>query len=639
MPAAPLFERNLLVPMRDGVELAVDVLRPADGGRVPALLNFGPYHKDGRGGRLAVEAVHRHFVARGYAGVSADLRGLGSSGGISPGAFAAGEGLDGHDLVEWIAAQPWCDGRVGMWGVSYPGVTSLATAATRPPHLQAIVPIHASSDLWRGVAGLGGTRPGFWMRADWGPRMAAYNLMPPQWRDRGGRWERIWSEHLQHAQPWLEAFTAHPGFDDFWKERVIPVDRITCPAMLIGGWRDLYADCTPRDFALLGGPRRLLMGPWKHEFPDNAREAPTAGLREMERWFDRWLRDAEPAVEHEPPVHVYLQGQSARWQAEAEWPPRRQLPQRWKLHPDGSLVDREVPAGECLHRHDPTIGMASLVWDPWTTALDPALPRDQSSDDARSLCWTSAPLTAVMELQGMPLADLDVQASALPLQVVVKLSAVAANGVSTLITTGWSRLDAAAQAPGRVALRITLRASAWRLEPGERLRLAISCADFPRIWPTPVDATLSVLLGSSAIELPVCPTQEPGLPAPQWGPLQPGATASTNDLGGTQGWELTRDLMHDGVRLAATRSERIRIDGSTQLTIDHAYGASVAAARPDQARMSSTTTVRLTDAVGHTDLVCRTLSTAGSSTVDVNIQVDGQPHWQQSWRFGPDADG
>ena len=130
-------ERNVLVPMRDGVSLAVDIVRPA-GGRAPAILNFNPYHKDGRGGRTSVASVHEHFAARGYAAVTADLRGLGNSGGVSPGPFAPGEGLDGHDLVEWIAAQPWCDGNVGMWGVSYPGITSLSTAATRPPHLKTL---------------------------------------------------------------------------------------------------------------------------------------------------------------------------------------------------------------------------------------------------------------------------------------------------------------------------------------------------------------------------------------------------------------------------------------------------------------------------------------------------------------------
>lgn len=630
-------ERNVLVPMRDGVQLAADVLRPAVAQRVPALLNFGPYHKDGRGGRLAVLGVHRHFAALGYACVTADLRGLGNSGGVSPGAFAPGEALDGHDLVEWIAAQPWCNGRVGMWGVSYPGITALSTAATRPPHLQAIVPIHATSDLHRGVVSLGGTSAGFWMRADWGPRMAAYNLMPPQWQDPGGRWARIWAEHLEGNAPWLEAFCTHPGMDAFWRERLVEVERIACPSFLICGWRDLYADCTPQDFARLQAPRRLLMGPWKHEFPDTGREAPVAGLWEMQRWFERWLQQVPNGVEHEPPVRVHVQGRASRWRAETHWPPARMQARSWFLAPGGTLDALSGGSGESLHRHDPTIGMHSLAWDPWTTALDPALPRDQSADDARSLCFTGAPLTATLELQGTPQAELTLCADVLPLHVVVKLSAVSASGQSTLITTGWLRLEPPAVQPGTACtVRVPLRATAFALQPGERLRVAVSCADFPRVWPTPLPAVLQLLHGRSRIEVPETPSPAGDEAPPPWGPLQPGALASAQDLGGAQTWDITRDLMTDAVRLQATRTERIRIDADAVLRIDHAYGASVAAARPDLARMHSTTEACLSQSSGETTLVCRTVSTARGTAVEVDIRLDGQPFWHRDWRFdGP----
>src|SRR5437899_858565 len=105
-------ERNLLIAMADGVTLAGDVVRPAGGGKHPAILNYGPYHKDGRGGRLDVEAFNRHFAARGYAALSVDIRGLGNSGGSNPEPFSPQEGQDGHAIVEWIARQPWCDGNV-----------------------------------------------------------------------------------------------------------------------------------------------------------------------------------------------------------------------------------------------------------------------------------------------------------------------------------------------------------------------------------------------------------------------------------------------------------------------------------------------------------------------------------------------
>ena len=633
MPAVILEQRNVLVPMRDGVKLATDILRPAGTARVPVLLNFGPYHKDGRGGRLAVDSVHRHFAALGYAGVSADLRGLGNSGGVSPGAFHPGEALDGHDLVEWIAAQPWCDGNVGMWGVSYPGITALATAATCPPHLKAIVPIHASADLYRGVVGLGGTASGFWMRADWGPRMAAYNLMPPQWQDPQGRWVKIWAEHLAGNDPWLDAFTAHPDDDDFWRSRRVDVTRITCPTFNICGWRDLYADCTPLDHALIRAPKKLMMGPWKHEFPDTAKEAPAAGLWEMQRWFDRWLKDQANGVAQDPPVSLFVQGRQGHWRAEQGWPPVNIASQTY--HPDaaGGLSTQQPGPAQTDYRYDPTVGMQSLAWDPWTTALDPTLLRDQSADDARSLCFTSAPLAAPLQLVGAPAASLSLTASALPLNVVLKLAAVDANGASTLITSGWLKLDGLLVAGQRTTVQVALRTTAFRLEAGQRLRLSVACADFPRVWPTPLPAVLSVFHGAqTALTLPVQAAAVPaGDAVPAWGPLQAGALASSNDLGGNQGWTTTRDLMTDTVRLEATRRERIRIDPATELEIDHAYGAAVSAARPDLAAMQSTTTVRLVQAAANTELVTRTVSTAGQTRLQVTISRDGQPWWARDW--------
>ena len=633
MTKALIEERNLLATMRDGVSLALDVVRPAGAVRVPALLNFGPYHKDGRGGRLAVDSVHRHFAALGYAGVSADLRGLGNSGGVSPGAFHPGEALDGHDLVEWVAAQPWCDGNVGMWGVSYPGITALATAATRPPHLKAIVPIHASADLYRGVVGLGGTASGFWMRADWGPRMAAYNLMPPQWQDPQGRWAQIWAEHLAGNDPWLDAFTAHPDDDDFWHSRRVDVTRITCPTFNICGWRDLYADCTPLDHALIRAPKKLLMGPWKHEFPDTAKEAPAAGLWDMQRWFDRWLKDQANGVAQEPPVSLFVQGRQGHWRTEQGWPPTNIASQTY--HPDaaGGLSIQQSGPAQTDYRYDPTVGMQSLAWDPWTTALGPSLLRDQSADDARSLCFTSAPLAVPLQIVGAPAASLALMASALPLNVVLKLAAVDANGASTLITSGWLKLDGLVVAGERTTVQVALRTTAFRLEAGQRLRLSVACADFPRVWPTPLPAVLSVFHGAqTALTLPVqAAAVSAGDAVPAWGPLQAGALASSNDLGGTQGWTTTRDLMTDTVRLEATRCERIRIDQATELEIDHAYGAAVSAARPDLAAMQSTTTVRLVQAAACTELVTRTVSTAGQTRLQVTISRDGQPWWERGW--------
>jgi hypothetical protein len=119
--------------------------------------------------------------------------------------------------------------------------------------------------------------------------------------------------------------------------------------------------------------------------------------------------------------------------------------------------------------------------------------------------------------------------------------------------------------------------------------------------------------------------------APKWGPVQASALTSANDLGGAQSWNTSRELMTDTVRLQATRHERIRIDGASELVIDHAYGAAVSAARPDLAAMQSTTTVRFVQAAGCTELVARTVSTAEHTRLQVMVTRDGQPWWSGNW--------
>src|SRR5262245_44702781 len=360
--------------------------------------------------------------------------------------------------------------------------------------------------------------------------MLAYNLSPPLLQDADGRWAQVWAEHLAGNVPWLSSWIDHPSFNNYWQSRVAPMERIACAVFNICGWRDLYADCTPRDFAAIQAPKKLLMGPWKHEFPDKGKEAPCAGLWDMERWFDRWLKGARNGIDDEAPITLFVQGDGGGWRTERAWPPERVAMQDWHLG-SGELSRSALRGGDATHVYDPTVGLHSLAWDPWTTALDPSLPRDHSADDARSLCFTSAPLTEPLELIGHPAALLEVSASDLPLNLVVKLSAVAPNGRSTLITTGWRDLTPLTRPGARIQVEVPLRATAYRLAPGQRLRVAIASADFPRLWPTPKPATLTVH-GSGRVRLPVCP-QAP-VQEPRWGKLQAQALASPNDLGGDQ---------------------------------------------------------------------------------------------------------
>ena len=142
-------ERDLRIPVRDGICLAANLYRPAGAGPGPALLQYTPYLKDGLGGRGNAEVGQIALARRGYACLSVDIRGYGESEGVPSPPFAPRH--DGHDALAWIAAQPWCTGRTGVWGISYGSDTGLSIASTRPPSLGAIVAIHAIDDEFTGV--------------------------------------------------------------------------------------------------------------------------------------------------------------------------------------------------------------------------------------------------------------------------------------------------------------------------------------------------------------------------------------------------------------------------------------------------------------------------------------------------------
>jgi hypothetical protein len=227
-------------------------------------------------------------------------------------------------------------------------------------------------------------------------------------------------------------------------------------------------------------------------------------------------------------------------------------------------------------------------------------------------------------------------ASGGPLCITAKLAAVAPGGRSTLVATGWLDLELRESPTRRVAVepgaryRVTvpLRATAYRVPAGHRLRLCVACADFPRIWPTPRPATLTLFHGASHAVVPVAPNQEPALAPPAWGPLQPEHLHGPADLGGGQRWETRHDLGADVVTLDGTKEEHQQLDPLTRLHTHHRYLASVAGRRPDAARMSSTTEVRIERPVTAVDLTVTTVTTTYQVSVTATITVDGSPFWK-----------
>lgn len=506
-------EKNILVPMKDGAQLAVDLYRAEGVGKCPVVLSAYPYHKDGMVGSGNQHQIS-YFAKRGYAFVMADCRGTGSSGGISTDALDALNPDDLYELVEWVASQPWCDGNVGMTGMSYGGMTALKAASVHPPHLKAIAPIMSPSAFYHDLAFPGGTFNMLGLCGAWCGLMHCMGLMPPFYQDAGGGWEKVWREHLDHYEPYLIASLEHMRYDDYWKKNDIDVEAIETPIFIIDGWQDFALADGIRQFNSAKGPRKIIVGPWTHFYLDLISVEPFDYLNEICRWFDHWLRGINTGIMDEPPVALYVQGAN-KWRFENEWPPARSSEKVFSLGKNGTLAGGK---GSSDFRREyainPAVGTSAGLMTVMPIGIDYA--QDQRTDDALSVTFESAPLRSDMEVMGEPKCKLFMSASTGDVNLIVKLCDVSPDSGSTLVSTGWLRAshrksheEPTPLRPGRVyGVEIGIWPTAYCFKAGHRLRLSISCSDFPRIWPITEPGTVTLYGGKtrhSYLALPVVP--------------------------------------------------------------------------------------------------------------------------------------
>ena len=325
---------NLWIPMPDGARLAARVWLPEDAATdpVPALFEFLPYRKsDGTAVRDALRQPY--FAGHGYAVLRVDMRGSGDSDGVLRDEYTAQEHDDAVACIAWIAAQPWCDGSVGMMGISWGGFNSLQVAARRPPALKALLVIGFTDDRYADdVHYMGGCVLTSQMLS-WSAVMHAYNALPPDPRWVGERWREMWFERLAATAPWVETWLAHQTRDAYWRHGSAgeDYDAIRVPVYAVGGWADSYNNSVPRLLAGLSVPRKGLIGPWVHTFPEVGVPGPAIGfLQESLRWWDHWLKGIDTGFMDEPMLRVWIQDsvppltyyaeRPGRWVAEPGWP-------------------------------------------------------------------------------------------------------------------------------------------------------------------------------------------------------------------------------------------------------------------------------------------------------------------------------
>jgi uncharacterized protein len=620
-------ERNVLIPLEDGITLAADLYLPEATGPFPTLISFYPYRKDDIIGSFSAFA-QRWFAERGYAHLLVDVRGSGGSAGRwVESMHPVPEGADGARVVEWAAGQEWCDGSVGVWGISYGGLMAFGTAAERPQHLKAIAPVYGFWDIQQDFVAPGGC-PNMLGLHQRECLMLAQELAPPTCRDADGRWREVWRarlERLEREGPYSLRWFEHPDYDDYWSERTIALERIEVPAFLIGGWRDLFPEAMSEAYRRIPGRKQLLFGPWLHVQPDLAAREPFDWLVELLRFWDRWLRGAEEG-EEEPPVWLFVQGDGG-WRREEEWPPARAIVETMYPAPGGLLETYQQEGGGDVYQGTPLVGVHGGQWDALATGM--GYPLEQGPDDLLSLRYTSAPLEEGLELGGSPegLFQIERLDGEGPFTLVAKLVDVDPDGRGELITSGWLRVAESGQA------RIRLWATSYALARGHRLRLSVSAADFPRVWPDPVSPEFELDLGSSALRLPVVP-EDPELEweEPPRPPEVPSAERFPWTIGGGPEWRWERDEAGDAASVTLGGGESMRLPEGATFSIRQRATASVSAAHPEGAAISAEARIETRSADGElVEVEARSTVRRDRVLYRGRILVAGLPMLERTW--------
>ena len=539
---------NQHVTMRDGVDLLADVHHPDADGRYPALIAASPYPRQmqdlGAPAGFIEAGATDFWVSRGYVHVIANVRGTGGSGGTF-GFFDAQERRDMYDLVEWAAAQPWCDGNVGMIGISYFAMTQLEAAVERPPHLRAIFPVAVTADLYDAAShhgltsatfitpflsmmGLTSDRSDrFWRR---NPVFAAARkvLNTPRLHRRFATMNGeaavtmmrglLKLPHNPHPWDdlWLETMVKRPLRDQWWEDRnLLPLlSHVDIPVYLGCDWENvpLHLPSTFTAWEALQHNPNVRMGmldkfgltwPWE--------SLHTEALA----WYDHWLKGADTGIMDGPPIRYALPGADG-WRTAESWPPAAQY-RRWALRANGVLADDE---GEPGSRDYLTLGAG--------------LNRVKASpiDPPSMLTWTSAPLPQTLEVVGDVELRLDASATAMDTAWMVVLQDVSPDGTTTDVTAGWVRaslrtVDEAASREGSPVLpcteavavpvgqpigyRIPLVPNARRFEAGHQLQLVLTSDDQDPQAPAIMNfrhaavgtSSLNTVFSSSRLLLPV----------------------------------------------------------------------------------------------------------------------------------------
>lgn len=491
-------EKRVRAPMRDGVHLSVDVFRPDGNERFPALLAYSPYWNEGQylpvppgnphptasWGNFAIECGDsEYFASRGYAHVIANVRGTGESEGEYQ-LMGPLEQTDGYDLVEWIAAQPWCDGNVGMVGVSYFSWIQYLVAAQKPPHLKAISPLEGATDYYRDVCYRGGILSlGF--LAYWNTELSDRETTSQTERELSENALRVRIERtkeqnkdLRHLysvyqllcapkkNPVLFDALMHPADEPWYHARSAyrHFDKIEAP-VFCGAALDFADLHLPGGFSawsgVTGAPKKFLIYPRFHLRPFYENHDL------LVRWFDHWLKGNDTGMLDEPPISLWVQGRD-EWRCEHEWPLARTEWTRLYLRENGRLSETAPETDE----------------EPDSIRNLPYVSLDAVLDGIPALVYRSDPLAEDMEVTGPIALYLYAALDNNDGNWIVELRDVGPDGQAAVISKGWLKasfreLDETTSTPYRPWHACDRQ---MPVEPGEVEQYAIQIHDTSNVF-------------------------------------------------------------------------------------------------------------------------------------------------------------
>jgi hypothetical protein len=560
-------------------------------------------------------------------------------------------------VLRWIAAQPWCNGDIGMIGISWGGFNGLQIAAHQPPELKAIITLCSTDDRYADdIHYMGGCLLGD--NQSWAATMFAFNSCPPDPAIVGERWREQWFHRLRHNDLWLNTWLEHQRRDAYWQQGSICEDfsAVTCPVFAVSGWADGYSNAVFRMLANLEVPRKGLIGPWGHKYPHLGVPGPAIGfLQEALRWWDTWLKGKHTGIMDEPMLRVWMQesvppttnyrNRPGRWVSEPYWPSPRirehtlVFTPGWMVPPEEALPEIPLTIQSPL-----SVGLFAGKWCSFSATPD--LPHDQREEDGGALVFDSSTLTEEVEILGAPVVELEFMVNKPVAMVAIRLSDVAPDGRATRVTYGLQNLThrhshalpQPLEPDTRYHIQVRLNEIAQRFPAGHRLRISLSTSYWPIAWPPPEPTMLTVFTRLSLLKLPIRPANNADAYLREFAPAEGAPPPATTMIQPRHyEWLVKRDLARDVSTLEVVKDEgTVRFDDiDLELTRSTTEWYTYRSGDFSSARGETICVRGFRRGDWHVETVTRTILLSNMETFSVHAELDafenGLRVYSKSW--------